>query len=86
MIAGLDSSGREESPDTDLRQQEKWATRLVTPGELLADATFRWLRLRFTESATENRPPRKRAAVTGGRETCSSSEKSAFAGKGEKVG
>jgi len=36
MIAGPDASGREESPDTDLRQQEKWATRLVTPGELFA--------------------------------------------------
>jgi len=40
-----------------------------------------------TESATENKPPRKKAAVTGGRETCSSSVfKSAFAGKGETVG
>jgi len=36
MIAGLDSSGREESPDTDLRQQGKRATRLVTPGDAKA--------------------------------------------------
>jgi len=42
--------------------------------------------LPFTESATENKPPRKVAAVTGGRETCSSSCKGAFAGKGETVG
>src|SRR5712671_4021232 len=41
---------------------------------------------RVTESATENKPPRKIAAVTGGRKTCSSSFKGAFAGKGETVG
>jgi hypothetical protein len=69
------SNRREESPDT-IR-----ATRLVTPGVCAAR-----LRVAFTESATENRPPRKRAPVTGGRETCLSSCEIAFAGKGEKVG
>jgi|GraSoiStandDraft_16_1057320.scaffolds.fasta_scaffold115451_4 hypothetical protein len=49
-------------------------------------ATARWWLLRLTESATEKKPPRELASVTGGRETCSSSFKSAFAGKGETVG
>jgi hypothetical protein len=99
-IAGPDSSGREESPDTSLRQQicrraERGQPFVRRPqGNAPGNARGRRCEAErkfrssegVTESATENRPPRKRASVTGGRETCSSSGKSAFAGKGEKVG
>jgi len=64
---------------------DKWATRLVTPGDKLKGPDKTRHDDCVTESATENKPPRKVAAVTGGRETCSSSFKSAFAGKGETV-
>jgi hypothetical protein len=57
----------------------KWATRLVTPGESCSGRLQRRALQWLTESATENKPPQELAAVTGGRETCSSSFKSAFA-------
>ena len=103
-IAGSEQSGREESPDTALRQQRNpfefdlegnpsgFGRRVK--GNAPGNARGRGWEWRakarhynfVTESATENKPPRKIAAVTGGRKTCSSSFKGAFAGKGETVG
>ncbi len=96
--AGLKPSsttGREESPDTALRQQRNaLSASSKRMGNAPGNARGRGWGWRakarryngVTESATENKPPRKVAAVTGGRETCSSSCKGAFAGKGETVG
>ena len=83
MIAGPEESGREESPDTALRQQRNALSASSkrmgnAPGNARGAVAQMFLCYGLTESATENKPPRKVAAVTGGRETCSSSFKSAF--------
>jgi len=79
--------GREESPDTVLSHQEKWATRLVTPG-----GRFGWQRLRLlladslTESATENIPPAERHGGIAQVNLREVFEQRVSFGKGEKVG
>jgi hypothetical protein len=90
VIAGLSHrkmAGREESPDTVLSHQEKWATRLVTPGE-----RFGWHRLSpvpagsLTESATENVPPAERHGGIAQENLRDVFAQLVSFGKGEKVG
>jgi hypothetical protein len=70
--------GREESPDTVLSHQEKWATRLVTPGERLG-----WHRLGLCRPIHSRKVPqkmyrRRNGTVASRRKTCETSSNSSF--------
>jgi hypothetical protein len=80
-------AGREESPDTVLSHQEKWATRLVTPGGRFGRRKLRLvLAGSLTESATENIPPAKQHGGIAQENLRDVFDKLVSFGKGEKVG
>jgi len=61
-------AGREESPDTETAQAV-WATRLVTPGDEVAEGGVKPPYDSVTDSATENIPPAVRHPVIARRKT-----------------
>src|SRR4029077_8934403 len=83
-LAPSNRSGRKVR--TPLCVSRERATRLVTPGDAVGWPSESPAKQRRHGKCHRKQTAAKECSVTGGRETCSSSCKSAFAGKGETVG